>query len=130
MWTRVTDVMPPAGKEVKMKWADGENEFYGDPIRELEDVGSRSYKFLLWWREVEAATANQDHEDFVLGRLYDWLIDPNRKPSITAFTSGSLRKVAREIEYALAYDDLITDALVFQWRVTSVALERNDLGDI
>jgi hypothetical protein len=73
---------------------------------------------------------NLDHEDWVLGRLYDWLIDPKRKPSITAFTAGSLRKVARQIEYQSADDDIVTDALSCYWRFCKSELEKKDLGDI
>jgi hypothetical protein len=77
-----------------------------------------------------ASAENLDHEDWVLGRLYDWLIDPNRKPSITAFTAGSLRKVARQIEYQSADDDLVTDALSCYWRFCKSELQKKDLGDI
>jgi len=34
-------------------------------------------------------------------RLYDWIMDENREPSLTFFTSGQLRNVAYEIEYRL-----------------------------
>jgi len=36
-----------------------------------------------------------------LKRLYLWLMDENREKANTAFTSGELRNVAREIEYRL-----------------------------
>lgn len=39
--------------------------------------------------------------DYDLERLYDWIMDENRKSAKTAFTSGSLRKVADEIEFRL-----------------------------
>lgn len=37
-----------------------------------------------------------------LQRLYDWLIDDNREPARTKFTSGLLRNVASEIEFKLS----------------------------
>ena len=41
-------------------------------------------------------------EDINLQRLYDWLMDDNREPAKTKFTSGMLRNVANEIEFRLA----------------------------
>lgn len=35
-------------------------------------------------------------------RLYDWLVDEQRKPAQTFFTSGELRNVAKEIEFRLS----------------------------
>ena len=35
-------------------------------------------------------------------KLYDWLIDDNRKPSQTYFAAGMTRIIAREIEYSLS----------------------------
>lgn len=37
-----------------------------------------------------------------MNRLYNWIIDENRKPATTFFTSGWLRNVAKEIEQRLA----------------------------
>lgn len=34
-------------------------------------------------------------------RLYDWLMDENREPARTKFSAGSLRNIAKEIEYKL-----------------------------
>jgi len=34
-------------------------------------------------------------------KLFDWLIDANRKPSQTHFTAGMTRTIAREIEFLL-----------------------------
>lgn len=40
-------------------------------------------------------------DEFNMNRLYDWLMDENRKPANSAFTAGALRNVAREIEYRI-----------------------------
>lgn len=39
--------------------------------------------------------------DFNINRIREWLADENRKPAIIAFTSGSLRNLAREIEFKI-----------------------------
>jgi hypothetical protein len=54
MWTKATEAMPPAGKEVKMKFPDSANEFYGDPIRELGNMRPKYYDHLLWWNESDS----------------------------------------------------------------------------
>lgn len=55
-WTKATEALPPAGSEVKMKWADGVNEFFGDPIKELRDIRPKYYENLLWWNESESTS--------------------------------------------------------------------------
>lgn len=47
-WVKATDALPPAGSEVKMKWDDGDKEWFGDPITELRDVRKQYYHKLLW----------------------------------------------------------------------------------
>lgn len=42
-----------------------------------------------------------NNDDPEMKRLYDWLMDENRKPANTAFTAGWTRNVAREIEFKL-----------------------------
>lgn len=37
--------------------------------------------------------------EYDLERLYDWINDDNRKPSVTAFTSGVARNIASAIEF-------------------------------
>ena len=44
---------------------------------------------------------SENIEHFELQRLYYWLIDEKREPAKTKFTSGTLRNVAREIEYMI-----------------------------
>lgn len=39
--------------------------------------------------------------EFQLKRVYDWLMDENRKPAQTKFTAGWQRNLAKEIEYRL-----------------------------
>jgi hypothetical protein len=34
-------------------------------------------------------------------RLYDWLMDENREPAQTKFSAGTLRNVAKEIEFKI-----------------------------
>lgn len=41
------------------------------------------------------------NDNFELQRLYDWLINENRKPATNVFTSGLLRNVAKEIEFKI-----------------------------
>lgn len=47
------------------------------------------------------ALGQQTDADFQLERLYDWLMDENREPAQTKFTAGTLRNVAKEIEYRI-----------------------------
>lgn len=46
-------------------------------------------------------TGYTDGRDENLKRLYDWLMDEKREPAQTFFSSGSLRNVAKEIEFRL-----------------------------
>lgn len=36
-----------------------------------------------------------------LDKLYEWIMDENRKPAQTYFTSGTARNIAKEIEFRL-----------------------------
>lgn len=40
--------------------------------------------------------------EFQLKRVYDWLMDDNREPAQTKFTSGWQRNLAKEIEYRIS----------------------------
>ena len=42
-------------------------------------------------------------QGYDLERLYEWLMTENKKPAITAFTSGVARNIASEIEFRLSY---------------------------
>jgi hypothetical protein len=42
---------------------------------------------------------NEKAGEFEMKRLYEWIMDENRKPAVTFFTSGWLRNVAKEIEF-------------------------------
>lgn len=53
-WIKSTDRLPPAGRVVKMKWADGETEWYGDIIRELADLKPQHYENLLWFGNTDS----------------------------------------------------------------------------
>lgn len=44
---------------------------------------------------------NEKAEEFDMKRLYDWIMDENRKGATTFFTSGWLRNVAKEIEFRI-----------------------------
>lgn len=50
-WTKCTEAMPPAGSKVRLKWADGNTEWSGDPVSQLQTVRVKHYDTLLWWRE-------------------------------------------------------------------------------
>lgn len=50
-WTKCTEAMPPAGSKVRLKWADGNTEWNGDPVSELQTVRVKHYDTLLWWQE-------------------------------------------------------------------------------
>lgn len=39
--------------------------------------------------------------EWQLQRLYDWIMDENREPAQTAFTAGTLRNCAKEIEFRI-----------------------------
>lgn len=41
-------------------------------------------------------------KDWDLNKLYQWLMDENKRPAQTAFTAGITRNIAKEIEYRLA----------------------------
>lgn len=41
-------------------------------------------------------------EDSELNRLYEWIMNEDRKPAQTFFTSGNLRNIAKEIEFRLS----------------------------
>lgn len=60
--------MPPAGKQVKMKWIDGTTEWTGDIIHELANTHKQYYFKLLW--EDESPTLESDAVEF-----YSWLIE-------------------------------------------------------
>jgi hypothetical protein len=62
-WIKATEAMPPAGKEVKMKWEDGVNQFYGDPVSELKDVRPKHYNTLLWWNESPDSKGNDGMQE-------------------------------------------------------------------
>ena len=51
--------------------------------------------------QVLKTSCNETAQDEVLERLYEWLIDGNREPAKTKFTSGMLRNVANEIEFQI-----------------------------
>lgn len=48
--------------------------------------------------EVDKLIKNRDYD---MERLYDWLMDENRRQANTFFTSGALRNVAAQIEFVL-----------------------------
>ena len=81
----------------------------------IEDIDPRViYNFLIEKGELEyaehfnliAKKAYQPparvQEESEMQRLYDWLVDEQRKPAQTFFTSGELRNVAKEIEFRLS----------------------------
>jgi tRNA(Phe) wybutosine-synthesizing methylase Tyw3 len=47
-------------------------------------------------------TPREEGKEDDMQRLYDWLMDENRKKAQTFFTSSPLRNVAKEIEFRLA----------------------------
>lgn len=65
-WINVTEAMPPAGKEVKMKFVDGQNEWFGDPVMELKELKMKHYDTLLWWWNESPAIKEEDHWDELL----------------------------------------------------------------
>lgn len=50
----------------------------------------------------------KEANDYDLERLYEWVVDSNRKLAQTAFTSGWARNVAREVEYRFKNSQPIT----------------------
>lgn len=66
---------------------------------------SPTKQMTIWDRERAAFLAGAYHEradESQMKRLYEWIMDENRKSATTFFTSGWLRNVAKEIEYRLA----------------------------
>lgn len=53
------------------------------------------------WEELGKRAETVEYVDYELQRLYDWLVEEDRRPANIAFTSGILRNVAREIEFKL-----------------------------
>jgi hypothetical protein len=53
------------------------------------------------WFEKGYYAGILDYSEPELQRLYEWVMDENRKPAQTFFTAGWLRNVAKEIEYRL-----------------------------
>lgn len=49
-----------------------------------------------------AGAFHERADESQMKRLYDWIMDENRKPATTFFTSGWLRNVAKEIEFRLS----------------------------
>ena len=58
-----------------------------------------AYNWHIWKKAYQKGVL--DKEEFELQRLYDWLLEENREPAKTKFTSGKTRDVAREIEFLL-----------------------------
>lgn len=77
-------------------------------VRELLDRKDISFSRMVemmnemveQWTTTHSHRASEDETD--MKRLYDWIMDDKRSPAITAFTSGWLRNVAKEIEYRIA----------------------------
>ena len=51
--------------------------------------------------ESSYIAAYTDGREESIKRLYDWLMDENREPAQTFFSAGSLRNVAKEIEFRI-----------------------------
>ncbi len=82
-------------------------EYYNETGREFI-VSQTYYAEWLEKKVVESraslstpAGSSEEGEDFEMKRLYEWVMDENRKKANTFFTAGWLRNVAREIEYAI-----------------------------
>lgn len=73
-WINVTEAMPPAGKEVKMKFVDGENEWFGDAVRELAELRMKQYDTLLWWWN-ESPDSKESNQDELWNDAYSMLYE-------------------------------------------------------
>lgn len=100
-WVKATDALPPAGSEVKMKWDDGDKEWYGDPVTELRDVRKQYYHKLLWQQPIPSPVSGillesaQDYADKivpVMGVKHDRIITTReavREDVQNAFLAGA-----------------------------------------
>lgn len=59
-------------------------------------------KVIRWLDESNVPPQAAENVGYDLEKLYEWLMDENRKPSITAFTSGLARNIAAEVEFRLS----------------------------
>lgn len=90
---------PTLTAEMIEDWSEDRKEhpYYGSCDQEYREglvIGAKYARDFMQSGEADS--------DFELQRLYDWLMDENRKPANTAFTSGMTRNVAREIEFRLS----------------------------
>jgi hypothetical protein len=76
-WTNVTEAMPPAGREVKMKFVDEEADWHGDPVVVLMDIGLDHYKTLLWWNECPDSA--QTDQQALAVELFEFITGNNAK---------------------------------------------------
>ena len=60
-----------------------------------------SVDFKMYARDLEVYLIWLESNQYDQQKLYDWLMDDNRKPSQTHFTAGMTRTIAREIEFLL-----------------------------
>ena len=101
------------------EYFDGE----GSPLTLSKICNDEEKEFLL--QHIELYASGKVHqskqppmsaEQYDLQKLYDWIMDENRKPSITAFTSSIARNIASEFEFRLSKHKSAMSAEQVDWR--------------
>lgn len=86
--------VPPTDQQI--------SDWYVENIDFDCSASSAIYKFILWLKSSAPVSPVPVDVDYDLEKLYEWLMDENRKRAITAFTSGVARNIASQVEFMLS----------------------------
>jgi len=84
-------------EEILKSKLDGKITFVNNPDYTFNKVIEAMEEYRL-----QSHPSPMSAEQYDLQKLYDWVMDENRKPSITAFTSSIARNIAFEFEFRLS----------------------------